>query len=210
MKLTQLAAGSAILAVLAAQAAWAQPAPPPPDQPAPVQSAPPPPPDQPPPPPAAQSMPGQPAHHHRPARHPAHRRKPADRPLPVGPLPAVRRRPPPSIPTSICGRDRVPIIRSSPRFPLAPPSMSAAAMPAGVRSPSKGKAATSSRQVSAPRRPGRIRPAIRRHRRHYIRRPITGLTPAITARAPIGGIAVIMAAGTGTGRSAAAFTARRR
>lgn len=65
MTLTQIAAGSAILAVLAAQAASAQPAPapPPPDQPAPAQSAPPPPPDQPPPPPppAAQPAPDQPA-----------------------------------------------------------------------------------------------------------------------------------------------------
>ena len=62
MTLTQIAAGSAILAVLTVQAVSAQPgpAPPPPDQPSSTQSAPPPPPDQPPPPPAAQSTPDQP------------------------------------------------------------------------------------------------------------------------------------------------------
>ena len=61
MTLTQIAAGTAILTVLAAQVAAAQPAPPPPpDQPAPAQSLPPPPPDQPPPPPPGQAAPDQP------------------------------------------------------------------------------------------------------------------------------------------------------
>ena len=206
-----LAAGSAILIVLMAQAASAQPAPapPPPDQPA--QSAPPPP-DQPPPPPAAQSAPDQPGP-----------------PPPGGPPPgappgstaagrrtSARRWPTPCRRTTAAacrrqyqresrGRDRAPIIRSSPRLPLARRSASAAAMPAGVRSRFKGKAVTSSRQVSARRRPGRIRPATRHRRHRYIRRPITGLTrTAITAQARIGGIAVITAAGTGTGSSAAA------
>jgi Bacterial SH3 domain len=52
--LMQIAAGTAILALLTTQSVSAQPAPPSPDQPAPAQSAPPPPPpDQPPPPPPA-------------------------------------------------------------------------------------------------------------------------------------------------------------
>jgi SH3 domain-containing protein len=57
MRLTHLAAGTAILLVLGAQSAPAQPAPPP-DQPGPAQSAPPPPPDQPGPPPPAGALSG--------------------------------------------------------------------------------------------------------------------------------------------------------
>lgn len=94
MALTQLAAGTAILAVLTAQAASAQPAPapPPPDQPAPAQSAPPPPPDQPAPPPpaAAQSAPDQPGPP-----------PPGAPPQPPGPPPQAGGPPPAAVNTNV-------------------------------------------------------------------------------------------------------------
>ena len=147
MTLTQIAAGTAILTVLAAQVAAAQPAPPPPpDQPAPAQSLPPPPPDQPPPPP----RPGKPPQINQ-DRRPAHRRKRAD-----------RRPPAPSIPMSICGRDRVQISRLCSPFLPARPSASAAAAASGAKSRFKVRTATSSRQVWVPRRRGPIRRVTRR------------------------------------------------